>query len=461
MNLLDLASKHGEYKKISTAKGGEYAGPCPVRSTCAGAGEDRFHIWPEQDDNGTWWCRRCEKGGDAIQFLIEVEGMSFPDACKAVGKELPEQQDMRTPQTRKASASNWQPTAYAAPADAWQEHAEKLVEWSHQQLLALGDGPGTPLAYLAGRGIRKESAIRFLLGWNPGEKGGDLYRAREAWGLETVMKGDKKKKLWLPIGLVIPFYQDAALRRVRIRIPKERRTAEFSTPYYIVPGSSMDTFVIDDNAKGYVIVEAELDAILVAQEAAGLQIGVIAMGNATAKPTAAAAAILTASLHISNALDYDLQADSSKNPGGEAWLWWKNHFPQAERWPVPVGKDPGDAFQAGVNIREWIMAGLPPILALPPAKPTSMPRTSNLGPRTFPLVHTIKAKDGREINITDDPAEYSRLVAEKKIVFTTAEIALVKRAATSPEAVVRILDAKELFPGGNISDVAELKGTNP
>lgn len=78
MNVLELAQKHGIYKRISSAKGGEYAGPCPVKSTCNGSGEDRFHIWPEQDDHGSWWCRKCEKGGDAIQFLMDVEGLSFP-----------------------------------------------------------------------------------------------------------------------------------------------------------------------------------------------------------------------------------------------------------------------------------------------------------------------------------------------------------------------------------------------
>lgn len=28
----------------------------------------------------------------------------------------------------------------------------------------------------------------FRLGWNPGEAGKDLYRQRESWGLETVLK---------------------------------------------------------------------------------------------------------------------------------------------------------------------------------------------------------------------------------------------------------------------------------
>ena len=366
MNVLDLAGKYGAYNKVSLNKGGEYHGPCPI-SGCGGT--DRFHIWPAQKVTGDWWCRICGKGGDLIQWFIDVENMNFPEACKAVGRELPEMQEGRTPQTKRPAGDTWQPTAPKAPADLWSEHAEKFVEWSHQQLLALGEEPGSPLHYLASRGIRKQAAVDHRLGWNPGEKGKDLYRAREAWGLETIVKDGKKKKLWIPVGLVIPFYIDGCLRRARIRIPKERRTADFNTSYYVLPGSSMDTYVINPSAKAFVIIEAELDGILVAQETTGLNVGIQALGNNSAKPTEAAYAMLTAALHISVALDYDLEAGSSKNPGGTSCTWWKNHFPQSEREPVPVGKDPGDAFQAGCDIREWVKSGLPPIFHLPPASP--------------------------------------------------------------------------------------------
>jgi hypothetical protein len=50
--------------------------------------------------------------------------------------------------------------------------------------------------------------------------------------------------------------------------------------------------------------------------------------------------------------------------GGKASRWWLDHFPQAKRWPVPMGKDPGEAFAKGVDIREWIRAGLPPAVTM-------------------------------------------------------------------------------------------------
>lgn len=451
MTLLELAQNKVPMRKVTA---NEWHGPCPSCGTSHSnpAFSDRFSVKVKADGEDRWYCRNCGNG-DAIAFLMQFEGLSFPAACKALGKPLPENEDYQAPHFRRPAAETFQPRTIAPPADLWREHAEKFLTWTNQQLLELGEGPGSPLHYLAGRGIRKETAIEYRLGWNPGEKGKDCFRAREAWGLETVMNGDKKKKLWLPIGLVIPFIPGGILRRLRIRIPKERRTAEFSTPYYVVPGSAMDTFVAGENAKAYFIIEAELDAILVKQEAAGLQVGTMAMGNNTAKPTDAAHAMLAASLHIANALDYDLTQDNTNNPGGVAWLWWKKHFPQAERWPVPVGKDPGDAFQAGINIREWVTAGLPPVLTLPPKEETiGVPdnnfvpkhgdkekpepggmdrRDEGLGRGEDPIqVEYLRSKspNGHIFFITDN-AESRAKLAEKfpgKAIFTHAEVHLLK-----------------------------------
>lgn len=231
----------------------------------------------------------------------------------------------------------------------------------------------------------------------------------------------------------------------------------------------MDTFVIGESASAHVITEAELDAILVAQETAGLQVGAMAMGNSSAKPTATAQAILTASLHIANALDYDLRAENKDNPGGVAWLWWKKQFPQAERWPVPVGKDPGDAWQAGVNIREWITAGLPPVLTLPRASEsrslnekaqdmrslasstdtTSCDSAGNCPPENQPIIQVEyiqgKSKGGHLYFITENAGNRTKL-AEKfpgKAIFTHSEMQLLK--GFTPEQAEKFIIVKETF----------------
>lgn len=459
MNLLEIASKNGiTFKRVGNRHGGEYHGPCPA---CGGT--DRFHIWPEQGEHGTFWCRGCQLAGDAIEYLMKIEGMNFPAACSQLGKALPEQEEYQKPRFRKPASETFVPRSITAPADAWVEHASKFVQWAHEQLLNNQE----QLDYLAARGINRESIEKFKLGYNPGKNGKDLYRAREAWGLETVMNGDKKKKLWLPIGIIIPYFADNVLRRVRIRIPADRRTERFSVPYYLVPGSSMDTFVTRGDAKAYTVVEAELDAIMIDQHAGSIT-GAMAMGNSTAKPTEHAFKLLSDCLHISNALDYDAtETDPGKNPGGVGALWWQKHFTQVERWPVPVGKDPGDAFKAGINILEWVKLGLPPALTLPPpakhnAKPAPVtPVQDNISGadssaspverETEPLVHIITAKDGRTVHITNDRGEYRRLIAEKKIVFNSAELALIKISGADQRQAARFIDAKQVFPGAKIT----------
>ena len=77
MNLLDLVQKHSPLRKSGGKNGGEWAGPCPICGGHEKADSDRFRVWPHQGDQGRAWCRRCDWEGDAIQFLRDVEGLSF------------------------------------------------------------------------------------------------------------------------------------------------------------------------------------------------------------------------------------------------------------------------------------------------------------------------------------------------------------------------------------------------
>ena len=82
MNVIDLVTT--PLKRVSTTKGGEYHGPCP---SCGG--KDRFHVWPQENHGeGSWWCRQCGNGGDGIQYLRDIEQLTFKEACNRLGKEL-------------------------------------------------------------------------------------------------------------------------------------------------------------------------------------------------------------------------------------------------------------------------------------------------------------------------------------------------------------------------------------
>jgi len=261
------------------------------------------------------------------------------------------------------------PVRPGLPPVIGQQHAAELVDWAHRQLLANAE----QLAYLAGRGITEESVRRFHLGWCPGEHGKDIYRPRESWGLPTEMKDDgvTPKKLWIPRGLVIPVYAPAEGTanpvRLRIRRPKEH-LREGDSKYIVVPGSTRHTLVTDPDARAFVIVEAELDAMLISQSVGNLA-GGIALGSLAHKPDANTDQMLTKALAVLVALDFEPPTDADADPKKAAKLrriygWWTERYPRAERWPVPVGKDPGDAYMAGCDIGVWVTAGLPPVLRL-------------------------------------------------------------------------------------------------
>jgi len=366
-NVIDLLKSTGIEPRPAArgAKGVEYWSPCPG---CGG--DDRFHVWPDQNEGaGSWWCRGCNLGGDNIEFCRRFMGMDFRAACEHVGRGVPEyerRQFYDRPQ-RQASQKSWQPDAAGAPdgvdVERWRNKAAELVVKAHAALLENEKA----LAYLAGRGIDRAAVERFQLGWLAGEgKNTCLFRPRESWGLPTIKKANgRKKMLWIPRGLVIPCHgADGDVVRLRIRRPKADLQPDaggkLPAKYFVVPGSTMARMLINPDAKAFVVVEAELDALAV-DVAAGDLVGALAVGSSSTKPDAAVAGPLQKALAILVALDFD-------HAGAGAWPWWQGQFERARRWPVPAGKDPGDAVKERVDLRAWIIAGLPPALTIGPSR---------------------------------------------------------------------------------------------
>lgn len=344
--------------KVAGTHGGEYACPCP-----ACGGKDRFRFWPAQGEGGTWYCRQCGKGGDCIQFLRDFEGLSYAEACRRLGRERAPLPTSIMP--RRERAREWTPAEASLPCPAWREHAAKLLDYAHQRLL----GDDVQLMRLAMRGIERVAVERYRLGWLPGEKGKDGYhRDRGAWGLppETNARG-RKKSLWIPSGLVIPALDDdGAVLRLRIRRDEEAR-ARFGADmkYVVVPGSSMRPLLLRPEARAFVVVESELDAIAcaAAAESAGLDVGAFAAGTSLGRPDTVAHAVLRRALCILVALDFDQPDAQGQRAGARGMPFWAQTYRTARRWPVPSGKDPGDAVREGWNIADWLRIGLPPVFA--------------------------------------------------------------------------------------------------
>lgn len=335
MNILNLAEELNLFPKRSgLTNGGEYKSKCPKCQD----GTDRFCIWPNQGPSGRYWCRVCEAKGDGIQFCRDFLGLTFHQACQKVNitpelKALPPRVKSHVFEPRQASLAH--PT--------WQQTARCFIEYAHKNLVKEPD----IIEQLECRGLTFETMKRFAIGWNPN----NLFDQRERWGLSPEIKGNGlPKRQWLPKGIVIPSFQDSHPTKVKIR--RSDWTNEDALPKYVeVSGSAQSPSLYGDPSKPVIIVESELDAILIQQEASDLVCS-IALGGVSKKPDAKAHNYLKQTSLILLSLDFD-------DAGKKKYSFWMTLYPNLRPWPSPFYKSPGDAAQViSMNIANWIRAGL-------------------------------------------------------------------------------------------------------
>ena len=336
-----LAAGWGKHKG-----GGEWAGPCPG---CGG--KDRFVAWPEHRSGaigGKYLCRGCAPGGgDCIQFLRDFHGLSYQEACAALRIEAGAK-PVHAAAKSSAPGLIWRPWPEDLPSEQWRRRAGAFLA---ECLKHLSSEAGK--AALLGRGLHPDFALRHGLGWNPV----DRYEAPEGWGLKPWRsnKGNPGK-LYLPAGLVIPTFRKAGPVAVKIR-RRDWQPGDTWSKYHAVKGGGNGALILGKPGLPVVLVESELDALLIFQEAPGL-CAVMALGSAANRPHTVTADFLKSSPAILAALDFDKPDARGQRAGARAWLWWREHFRQAKRWPPATGKDPGEMHQAGVPIRVWVEAGL-------------------------------------------------------------------------------------------------------
>lgn len=356
-------------------RGGELWAACPFHQESTPG--NAFSYAPDKDSA---FCNSCGAKGDLISIFEAVSGLDKSQAFTEFrARYAPDVKFKQRPMLRTPRQKSVQQTLEATsrethlPPDAWQDKARALVADAHTALLA---NPAQ-LEWLARRGISTQSVHRFRLGWI--EK--DLFRARAAWGLpEELKENGKPKKLWIPSGLTIPCLDGETVLRVRIRQPEK------DPKYYVLPGSAQNPaplLCIPDTWPGphhaCIVVEAELDAMLLAQEAGDL-VSVLAVGSATILPR---------------------DVKSQEFAKGMAWFGlWLDRDPAGDkgiiRWlessagdirdggfaqilgasgkdirPQGEGKmDPGDCHQQGISVRQTVLAALPRAWAMSAAAST-------------------------------------------------------------------------------------------
>src|SRR5688572_21627815 len=145
---LPLAEIVGRYVKL-TRRGREHVGLCPFH-------KEKTPSFNVVEDKGFYHCFGCGAHGTAIDFVMAIEGLGFPEALERIA----DLTGIAAP--RRAAAARPEPSQrlYAANMAA--------ASWFQEQLAAAGGREAQ--AYLARRGLGRDILRRFELGYAPAER---------------------------------------------------------------------------------------------------------------------------------------------------------------------------------------------------------------------------------------------------------------------------------------------------
>ena len=136
----------GQYVSLKRS-GANMFGLCPFH----GEKTASFSVSP---DKGIYYCFGCHKGGGPINFMMEIEGLSYPDAVRALAKrsgmEVPEDEQYQ-------SRYRHQERLWALMKEAGR--------FFHEQLYA--PAGAQCLGYVQKRGLNKATVTRFGIGFAP------------------------------------------------------------------------------------------------------------------------------------------------------------------------------------------------------------------------------------------------------------------------------------------------------
>lgn len=154
----DVVEIVGQYVDLKRA-GTNYKGLCPFHSERTPS----FTVSPERQ---IFHCFGCNKGGNVFQFVMEMDGVSFPEAVSALGKRVGiEVESKATDDDRSENEALFEANVFAA-------------RFYHTELTQ-SRGAEKARAYLEKRAIPRDAWTHFGLGYAPAT-GEALWAAAQA-----------------------------------------------------------------------------------------------------------------------------------------------------------------------------------------------------------------------------------------------------------------------------------------
>ena len=325
--LLELAQEIGlDPKRKASTHGGEYCSPCPK---CGG--DDRFILWPHKENSkveGSYWCRICGINGDTIQFCRDFLSLDYTSALERCGVE--------------GSPSHFPTKRFNIPEkdfranNKWKAAMGDLVDMAK---VSIEKSPDT-IDILAKRGIPKAAIAVYGIGFLSNNTTFD----RKDLGLPNAQDG--KATLWIPKGITIPTFDNGKLIRLKVR-RSDWKPNDTLPKYWEISGGLKGLNLIGDKSRETIIVvESELDAYAVHWSLQG-KVLVIAVGSNTKHPDSLTHALVKNSSKLIILHDNDEAGEVMLNK-------WTGLYPKAIGASVSIGKDIGEAFERGYDVKSWL-----------------------------------------------------------------------------------------------------------
>jgi DNA primase len=144
----DLVAIVGQYTQGKQV-GRRWSGLCPFHA-------EKSPSFSVNKEEGLWHCFGCQKSGDAITFVREIEHLDFVGAIEFLASRCGvtlRYDDKDQGESRRKR-------------NRLQDAMEKAVDWYHDRLLH-GSDAGQARGYLRSRGFDGEAVRKYRLGWAP------------------------------------------------------------------------------------------------------------------------------------------------------------------------------------------------------------------------------------------------------------------------------------------------------
>lgn len=311
----------------------------PMKSS----GKYTFFKCPFHDDSNPsfavtadrYYCFGCNASGDGIKWLTEYRKLSFWDACKVLSPDGLKDYG----KNRKQNLTEVNTARQIRRPDELQASWREIVDVCQKQLWT--DKAKDARAYLHNRGLTDKTLQSpfYRVGYSEGQKIGDI---------------------WVDRGVVLPcftvdnqsqidYIDYIKIRRGKSWVYRPEDTAKYRKLF----GNSADLSglfgcVTVKGASNIFITEGEFDCMLLYQEA-GDMAGVCTLGSASDSFDWA-----RYGKHVGYARWFLIAYDNDE-AGDRGFEAWQSITGRARRAIVPIGKDITEAWQAGVDLSQWVL----------------------------------------------------------------------------------------------------------